>query len=57
MKMDEKIFPDIDALSRAALLDLLRIVRESVTQRGRCAIALSGGHTPAKMFASVGAAI
>jgi 6-phosphogluconolactonase len=51
MKMDERIFPDIDALSRAALAEVLRIIQESVVQRGRCAIALSGGHTPAKMFA------
>jgi 6-phosphogluconolactonase len=51
MKMDERIFPNLDALSRAALKELLRIVRDAVAQRGRCAIALSGGHTPAKMYA------
>jgi 6-phosphogluconolactonase len=50
MKMDERIFPNLDALSRAALEGLLRIVRDAVVQRGRCAIALSGGHTPAKMY-------
>ena len=38
--------------SAAQLLqELLRIVRDAVAQRGRCAIALSGGHTPAKMYA------
>jgi 6-phosphogluconolactonase len=51
MKMDERIFPDIDALSRGALEALLSIVDESVAERGRCAIALSGGHTPSKMYA------
>lgn len=50
MKMDERIFPDLDALSRAALDGLLRIVDEAVTQRGRCAIALSGGHTPETLY-------
>jgi 6-phosphogluconolactonase len=50
MKMDERVFPDLDALSRAVLEESLRIVREAVVQRGRCAIALSGGHTPAKMY-------
>ena len=51
MKLDTRIFPDIDALSRAALEQLLRDLRESIAQRGRGAIALSGGHTPEKMYA------
>lgn len=50
MKMDERIFPNLDALSRAVLEEVLRIVRDAVAQRGRCAIALSGGHSPAKMY-------
>ena len=50
MKMDERVFPDLDALSRAVLEESLRIVREAVAHRGRCTIALSGGHTPAKMY-------
>ena len=50
MKMDERILPNLDALSRAVLEESLRIVREAVAQRGRCTIALSGGHTPAKMY-------
>ncbi len=50
MKMDERIFPNLDALSRAVLEELLRIIRDAVAQRGRCAIALSGGHSPAKMY-------
>ncbi len=51
MKMDTRVFPDLDALSRAALADLLRIAQEAVEQRGRFAIALSGGHTPTKLYA------
>jgi 6-phosphogluconolactonase len=50
MKMDTQVFPDIDALSRGALDELLRIMDEAVKQRGRFAIALSGGHTPAKLY-------
>src|SRR6202451_887113 len=50
MKLDTRIFPDIDALSRAALAQLLRDLRASTAQRGRGAIALSGGHTPEKMY-------
>ena len=50
MKMDTRAFPDLDALSRAALEQLLRVMQDSVEQRGRFAIALSGGHTPAKLY-------
>jgi 6-phosphogluconolactonase len=50
MKMDTQVFPDIDALSRGALDELLRIMDDAVKQRGRFAIALSGGHTPAKLY-------
>src|SRR5580704_11638401 len=51
MKLDTRIFPNIDTLSRAALEELLSDLREAIAQRGRCAIALSGGHTPEKMYA------
>jgi 6-phosphogluconolactonase len=51
MKLDTRIFSDIDALSRAALEELLSDLREATKQRGRGAIALSGGHTPEKMYA------
>ena len=50
MKMDERVFPDLDGLSRAVLEETLRIVLDAVARRDRCAIALSGGHTPAKMY-------
>lgn len=50
MNMDERVFADLDALSRAALAELQRIAREAVRERGRFAIALSGGRTPAKLY-------
>ncbi len=55
MKLETRVFPDIDALSRGALEEVLRNLHEAVAQRGRFAIALSGGHTPAKMYALWGA--
>jgi 6-phosphogluconolactonase len=51
MKLEARVYPDLDALSEAALQDLLNVLDEAVAERGRFAIALSGGHTPAKMYA------
>lgn len=51
MKMDARVFPDLEALSRAALEELLSIMQDAVEQRGRFAVALSGGRTPAKLYA------
>jgi len=48
--MEKRVFADIDALSRAALDEVFRISNEMVAKRGRCAIVLSGGHTPERMF-------
>ncbi len=50
MKMDTRVFPDLDMLSRAVLDQLLRVMQDAIEQRGRFAIALSGGHTPAKLY-------
>jgi 6-phosphogluconolactonase len=50
MKMNKRVFPDMNALSHGALDELLRIMREAIQQRGRFAIALSGGRTPAKLY-------
>ncbi len=50
MRMDTQVFPDLDALSRAAMDSLLQVMRDAVAQRGRFAIALAGGHTPARMY-------
>ena len=50
MKMDSKVFPDLDSLSRGALKDLLAVLDDAVAKRGRFVMALSGGHTPAMMY-------
>ena len=49
--METRIFPDLDSLSRAAMDQAMEILRAAIAQRGRFSIALSGGHTPAKMYA------
>lgn len=51
MKMDEQVYEDLEALSRGALAELLRIAKDAIEQRGKFAIALSGGRTPAKLYA------
>jgi 6-phosphogluconolactonase len=51
MDMDARVFADLDALSRGALEELLRVMREAIQSRGRFAVALAGGKTPAKMYA------
>lgn len=51
MNMDTRVYPDLDALSRAAVEETHRIIEQAVAERGRFSIALSGGHTPAKMYA------
>lgn len=50
MRMDTRIFPDLESLSIAAMDETMRILRDSISQRGHFSIALSGGHTPTKMF-------
>lgn len=50
MLMNTKVFPDLDALSRGAMDETLSIIEDAVAKRGRFAIALSGGHTPATMY-------
>lgn len=51
MKMETRIFPDVAALSRGALEEMHKIIAGAVEQRGRACVALSGGHTPAQMYA------
>ena len=51
MFFERRIFPAIAEMSEAALDEILRIVNDAVAKRGRFAIALSGGHTPAKLYA------
>jgi 6-phosphogluconolactonase len=50
MQMDTRVYPGIDALSRAAMDELVQVMRAAVAARGRFALALSGGHTPEKMY-------
>jgi 6-phosphogluconolactonase len=50
MKMDARILPDIEAMSRAALEEIQRVLQEAVKKRGRAAIALAGGRTPAAYY-------
>ena len=51
MKLNTRVSPDIESLSHAALDEILLNLRDAVKLRGRFAIALSGGHTPEKMYA------
>lgn len=55
MKLDTRVFADIDALNQGALDEIMRNLKDAIAQRRRFAIALSGGHTPAKMYALWGA--
>ncbi|HUO35081.1 MAG TPA: 6-phosphogluconolactonase [Candidatus Acidoferrum sp.] len=50
MKMDIRVLPDLPSLNLAVLGDMDRLIAEAVSQRGRFAIALSGGHTPANLY-------
>jgi len=50
MKMNTRIFPDLPALNLAVLQDIDRLIADAVSHRGRFAIALSGGHTPASLY-------
>ncbi len=50
MKLNIRVFPNLDTLSHSALDALLRIMDEAIRERGRFAVSLSGGHTPAKLY-------
>jgi len=41
-----RIFPDIDALSRATADEFVRIAREAVQKNGKFSVAVAGGSTP-----------
>lgn len=51
MKMETRVFADTAALSHGALEEIHKILAEAIAQRGRACLALSGGHTPAQMYA------
>jgi 6-phosphogluconolactonase len=44
------VYPDGDALARAAATKIFEIARESISQRGVFTLALSGGSTPKKLY-------
>jgi 6-phosphogluconolactonase len=50
MKLDARVLPDLVSLSRAVLEETFPVIQQAVSKRGRFAIALSGGHTPEKMY-------
>lgn len=56
MKLDTRVFTGLDSLSRGVLDEVLSNYQDAIAQRGRFAIALSGGHTPARMYSLWGAA-
>jgi 6-phosphogluconolactonase len=45
-----RTFSGLEELSRAAASEIVRIARESISQRGRFSIALSGGNTPKRTY-------
>ena len=45
-----RVFADLDQLSRAVSEECVRAANEAVRARGRCLIALSGGHTPSRAY-------
>lgn len=45
-----RIFADLDALSHAVSKECARAANEAVGARGKCLIALSGGHTPERAY-------
>jgi 6-phosphogluconolactonase len=44
------VSPDIEALSHAVLQEIITNLKDAVAKRGKFGIALSGGHTPAKLY-------
>jgi hypothetical protein len=46
MQMDARVLTDLDALSRGALEELLRVMRGAIQARGLFAVALTGGTEP-----------
>jgi 6-phosphogluconolactonase len=44
------VFPDADALARAAAKQFVELARASILARGRFTVALSGGNTPRRLY-------
>ncbi|MFI5372017.1 MAG: 6-phosphogluconolactonase [Candidatus Eisenbacteria bacterium] len=51
--MSLRLFADADALAAAAAADLAACARAAITTRGRFDVAVSGGRTPAGLFAKL----
>lgn len=47
---EARVFPDLEALSQAAAEESAHEAIEAAQARGRCLVALSGGHTPSRMY-------
>ena len=47
---DVRVFPDAEALSRAAAHELIDLGQQAVAARGRFAVALAGGSTPRRVY-------
>lgn len=45
-----RVFADLDALSHAVSEECVRAANRAVGERGKCLIALSGGHTPERAY-------
>lgn len=45
-----RVFADLDALSHAVSAECVRAANDAVSGRGKCLIALSGGHTPERAY-------
>jgi 6-phosphogluconolactonase len=50
LSVHAQVFDDLDALSRAAAQASRDLALGAIAARGRCAIALAGGHTPARTY-------
>jgi 6-phosphogluconolactonase len=48
-----RLFPDAEALARAAAAEFVRRAAAAVAAGGRFTVALSGGHTPLRLFAEL----
>lgn len=47
---EERVFPNLEALSRAAAEESARAAIEAARARGKCLVSLSGGHTPSRTY-------
>jgi 6-phosphogluconolactonase len=50
MRREVRIYPDLEALSWAAALDIAAFVRDTVARSSRCTVALAGGRTPRRLY-------